>query len=264
MKNLIYLISFLVFKLTAQTISPQVINSAGNSNTVSISGTNYFVAYNIGEPIVTTVGSGTNIVTQGFLQTFGERLIVDVLLIKPISCKAKKDAVLKLDTIKTPLNSKLFYNWYFNGLSICTGTNCITMNGLASGTYTIVASAYCNTCTIGTSSPIVSTQLLFVIPENNADCDSVTVYSAFSPNADGLNDVWVIKNMEKQSNATVSIYNRWGVLINSFSPYTNSAPNVWDGTDKAGHEVPSGTYFYVIEGLNNLSTKKGWVEVTGR
>lgn len=57
------------FQGNAQTISPQVINSAGKEYTTNVNGV-YF-ADNIGEPFTETIGPNSNIlITQGFLQTF--------------------------------------------------------------------------------------------------------------------------------------------------------------------------------------------------
>lgn len=49
----------------AQSISPQVIASAGTHFT----GSNAQLSWTIGEPVITTVSNGNNIITQGFHQT---------------------------------------------------------------------------------------------------------------------------------------------------------------------------------------------------
>lgn len=49
----------------AQSISPQVIASAGTHYT----GSNAQLSWTIGEPVITTVSNGTNTITQGFHQT---------------------------------------------------------------------------------------------------------------------------------------------------------------------------------------------------
>ena len=83
-----------------------------------------------------------------------------------------------------------------------------------------------------------------------AASDTVTVVvnealdlpTAFTPDGDGFNDVWNIKELENYPNAEVKIYNRWGHLIYETVGYTNP----WDGTFK-GEPLPSGSYFFVIE-----------------
>ncbi|MGE0636516.1 MAG: T9SS type A sorting domain-containing protein [Bacteroidia bacterium] len=49
----------------AQSISPQVIASAGTHYT----GSNAQLSWTIGEPVITTVSNGSNTITQGFHQT---------------------------------------------------------------------------------------------------------------------------------------------------------------------------------------------------
>ncbi len=50
---------------SAQSISPQVIASAGTHYV----GSNAQLSWTIGEPVITTVSNGSNIITQGFHQT---------------------------------------------------------------------------------------------------------------------------------------------------------------------------------------------------
>jgi len=71
----------------------------------------------------------------------------------------------------------------------------------------------------------------------------IRIPNAFSPNNDGLNDVWVIDGMEKFPNSKVYIYNRWGNTV-----YTdkNGYKVPWDGSLN-GAPIPTGTYYYVID-----------------
>jgi len=48
----------------------------------------------------------------------------------------------------------------------------------------------------------------------------------FTPNGDGINDIWYIKKMEQQPNATISIFDRYGKLLYSFKANQRG----WDGT----------------------------------
>lgn len=93
----------------------------------------------------------------------------------------------------------------------------------------------------------------------NSDCDIIT-YNGFTPNGDGINDFWIIDNIEKHPNSKVYIYNRWGNKIFETSQY-NNASNKWDGKLN-GKAVTSGTYFYMILDNNEKLFKKGWIEIT--
>ncbi len=66
--------------------------------------------------------------------------------------------------------------------------------------------------------------------------------SAFSPNHDGLNDVWNIPAINSNPAARVIIYNRFGQKIFESSGYSKP----WDGTYK-GVAQPVGAYFYQVQ-----------------
>lgn len=66
--------------------------------------------------------------------------------------------------------------------------------------------------------------------------------NAFSPNGDGLNDVFrPVTYPEKLRFFTMYIYDRWGMLVLS----TNNLNKGWDGTVK-GVAAPLGVYTYLI------------------
>ncbi len=75
----------------------------------------------------------------------------------------------------------------------------------------------------------------------------------FTPNGDGINDIWCVKNLEKRNleNSTIRIFDRYGKLLKQIS--TESAG--WDGTF-IGNMLPSSDYWFVIE-LTNGKTVKG-------
>jgi hypothetical protein len=49
---------------------------------------------------------------------------------------------------------------------------------------------------------------------------------AFTPNGDGINDLWLITNGNCLSNAKAQVFNRYGNKVFESSDYKNS----WDGT----------------------------------
>ncbi|WP_460432176.1 gliding motility-associated C-terminal domain-containing protein [Arachidicoccus ginsenosidivorans] len=66
--------------------------------------------------------------------------------------------------------------------------------------------------------------------------------SAFSPNGDGLNDVFRIEGITYQVIKKFVIYNKFGQIV--FSTYNNN--NGWDGTQN-GKPCDMGTYYYLIK-----------------
>lgn len=75
----------------------------------------------------------------------------------------------------------------------------------------------------------------------------------FSPNGDGINDRF---DLSSHGVSSLKIFNRNGVNVYSFD---RGYKNQWDGKDKSGKELPSGTYYYIIEA--NGKTRTGWVEI---
>ncbi|MDN3582608.1 gliding motility-associated C-terminal domain-containing protein [Mucilaginibacter flavus] len=84
----------------------------------------------------------------------------------------------------------------------------------------------------------------------------ITVPDAFSPNGDGQNDTWIIKNLENYPNNTVDIYNRYGEKVYSSIGY--SVP--WNGRYK-GVDLPFGTYYYIINPKNGRKIISGNVTI---
>jgi gliding motility-associated-like protein len=78
--------------------------------------------------------------------------------------------------------------------------------------------------------------------------------NVFSPNGDGIHDRWVIQGMEGHPDATVEIFNRYGQSLYRRKGY--STATAWDGSMN-GKPLPVGTYFYVIQGLNNQPSLSG-------
>jgi gliding motility-associated-like protein len=76
--------------------------------------------------------------------------------------------------------------------------------------------------------------------------------NAFSPNGDGVNDVWVLNHLESYPNATVDIFNRYGEKVFFSQGYLIP----FDGNYK-GKPLPVGTYYYMINPENGRKTVTG-------
>ena len=81
------------------------------------------------------------------------------------------------------------------------------------------------------------------------DCVPVYIPNSFSPNDDGINDVFSIFFEESsgvERIAFLQIYNRWGALIfeqNNFIP--NNGATQWEG-DFKGKPLNTGVYVYQV------------------
>ncbi len=78
--------------------------------------------------------------------------------------------------------------------------------------------------------------------------------NAFTPNGDGLNDCWRIKELSYYPNCEVTIFDRYGQLVYFSKGYKNP----WDGT-KNGQPMTAGTYCYLIDTKKLKTIFKGFV-----
>lgn len=85
---------------------------------------------------------------------------------------------------------------------------------------------------------------------------SFFIPNTFTPNGDGVNDTWNIKNLNYFANCSVNIFTRWGEKVYSSIGY----PVPWDGTYK-GAALPTGTYYYIIDLKNGLTPLSGFVTI---
>ncbi len=92
-----------------------------------------------------------------------------------------------------------------------------------------------------------------VVDNNNCDDkDSVQVIvkeipdvkpvDVFTPNGDGVNDYFIINDIDAFKPVNLTIYNRWGDIVYSSLDYKNG----WDGKFD-GKILPEGTYYYLIK-----------------
>jgi gliding motility-associated-like protein len=66
--------------------------------------------------------------------------------------------------------------------------------------------------------------------------------NVFSPNGDGVNDMFYIPGVCVNENYSLQIFDRWGVLMFSTTQRNNS----WDGRTTAGLEAQEGVYYFVV------------------
>ncbi|MCP4520859.1 MAG: T9SS type B sorting domain-containing protein [Cytophagales bacterium] len=107
-----------------------------------------------------------------------------------------------------------------------------TYQTTASQSQIIVASAY---NTLENCSASVMSNITVI--------DKVKMPNVFTPNGDGIHDVWEITGIEGYPDAHVQIFTQWGQTV--FETYGNYAENPWDGTYN-GSDVTIGVFYYVI------------------
>ncbi|MBG6131197.1 gliding motility-associated-like protein [Aquimarina sp. EL_43] len=75
------------------------------------------------------------------------------------------------------------------------------------------------------------------------------IFTAVSPNGDGVNDTFIIQGIEQFSNNELIIYNRWGVEVYRKKGYDNSWGGYSEGraTIAQDEQLPVGTYYYILK-----------------
>jgi len=196
---------------------------------------------------------------------------IDVALIQNnaiISVEATNQTACLGDTATfsvTATGSGLTYQWKNGTIDLVNGT---TISGATSATLMINPVAYSDTtnmyyvivtgvCAPADSSAMVSLSVI--------DCDTLPMVDffipeGFSPNGDGINDLFVITGIEYYPENSIVIFNRWGNKIFEASPYQNTFDGYSTSSATIGAaELPVGTYFYVLDLGNGSDPIKGTV-----
>jgi len=70
----------------------------------------------------------------------------------------------------------------------------------------------------------------------------VTPFNILTPDANGLNDTWVVKNIQAYKENKVIIFDQWNQEVFKQENYDNK----WEGKNKAGEILPDATYYYIL------------------
>jgi len=116
--------------------------------------------------------------------------------------------------------------WSFNGAT--TGSTSTSLLAGQEGTYKLRISTSDDRCP--SEDTIRITRFVKLVMPN-----------AFTPNGDGVNDTWEVRNLNSLAEAEVFVFNRNGALI--YHADKNGKP--WDGTYE-NQKVQSGMYRYLI------------------
>ncbi|WP_127140586.1 gliding motility-associated C-terminal domain-containing protein [Flagellimonas marinaquae] len=91
------------------------------------------------------------------------------------------------------------------------------------------------------------------------DVTKVCGAEAITPNGDGINDRWVIQNLQNYPNHEVRVFNTWGQQVFVAKGYDNTL----DGSLKTNRAaLPRSSYYYQIDlDGNGKIDFDGWIYV---
>ncbi|MFW6301990.1 MAG: gliding motility-associated C-terminal domain-containing protein [Bacteroidales bacterium] len=153
----------------------------------------------------------------------------------PVSCEAQSDGTAEALVIGG--SGAYEYNWN-------TGATDSEITDLTEGLYSLTVTDIFE-CE-ATDSVIVS--------KNDIDC--ISIPSSFTPNGDGYNDNWVIRNAYLFPECKLQVFNKWGNIVYETTGYNDP----WDGKFQ-GEVLPSGTYYYIFKTTPESEEKTGNVTI---
>ena len=91
--------------------------------------------------------------------------------------------------------------------------------------------------------------------------DELEIFNAVTPNGNGDNDVFVIRNIQNYPNNSITIFNRWGVVVYETEGYGQNGKffkGISEGrsTINKNEELPIGNYFYILRYVNDNGVSK--------
>jgi len=89
--------------------------------------------------------------------------------------------------------------------------------------------------------------------------DCLRIYEIITPNGDGRNDTWQLRNAWLYPDAEIFVYTRWGKLVY----HSRNATDEWDGTFN-GKVLPNDSYHYVIHLNDGSEPRTGIISIISK
>ena len=146
------------------------------------------------------------------------------------SCPAESDGSITLSLTGGTQPYSFFWS---------DGITTMERQNIGVGTYSVVATDI-NGCAVS----------MDILINTTGSDDCLEIPAIITPNNDGYNDTWIIKNIDMYPKAEIQIFNRWGKRVYQSK---NILANPWDGTAD-GIELPTDSYHYILQ-LNDKESK---------
>lgn len=233
-----------MIKLSAQTLSPVVVNSAGRTITASATFGMLYYCDNVGETFVSTISNSSLILTQGFLQPEFSVMPSLSYTLSHVSCLDKRDGKIKIEVLYAKPGSTITTQWYPNQL--CPDQNCFYFDTLSAGFFSVMV-------VVNDGYSVYPIQSSFQINDSQEPC-VIKVFNGIT--LSGNYPFLYIENIEQNPESSISIYSRWGNHIITIEGYNNKDKK-WPNNKS----FPAGTYYYILTLKKGGKPLKGWLEI---
>ncbi len=157
------------------------------------------------------------------------------------------DQLQPLNTVITSTTNNLTYSW---GPS--QGLNCTNCQDVLVSSTGQNMTYYFTVIDIGNGG-CTNTDSIQIIYQN---CDANPfIPNVFSPNGDGVNDVFYVDGICFKTTYRFTVYDRWGVEMFS----TSTRREGWDGRTTSGENAQPGVYYYLVNADDKVF--KGFIEL---
>ena len=102
------------------------------------------------------------------------------------------------------------------------------------------------------------------LDNDNSNCSERILMErsyGFSPNGDGINDTWVIQDIDLFPKNVVRVFSRSGKLVFKKNYYKNDWDGVSNQISAMGIKLPAGPYVYIIDLGDNFKPIRGWIYI---
>ncbi|MBL7926992.1 MAG: gliding motility-associated C-terminal domain-containing protein [Bacteroidia bacterium] len=234
-------------------VATQPIQGVGYWNVVSGFGTIDNV--NASNTYITSIPLGTTIlnwiVSDGFCS---DTAIMSITVSESITAIAGVDRIVCDNVINLAASDPQFGYGYWNVISGAA----ILFDSLQENTEAFNLSFGANVfqwkVVNGNCSDSNLVTITLQTPENCLD--PIEIPSGITPNSDGKNDVFFIRNLQDYPINNLEIFNRWGMKVFEANSYQNN----WSGQSNQG-DLPDGTYFYILNVKSINKTYRGYIDL---
>ncbi|MCD0489495.1 YDG domain-containing protein [Pedobacter sp. MC2016-14] len=184
---------------------------------------------------------------QGGIDTYTRTFTIIVNPLPLINISSDKGLVIsKGETVLLTATGGIGYNWTMaTGLISGQQTPILTVRPRETTTYTVnVTNA--SGCT-------EQKDITIIVKEDYLTLKATNI---MTPNGDGVNDKWIVDNIDMYPNNQVKVFDQGGRVLFSKKGYDNS----WEAT-VGGVVLAEGTYYYIIDFGKDRLVKTGYITV---